>query len=495
MNEKKGKEQMRRISILIITAVIVVSLVGSYTLAGCAPVDEPVVDEPEPVDEPVVDEPEPVDEPVVDEPPEVDFDALYEEVSDLEGWDAYEFFESLPERGLNHDQVLEFFINLPLSDANEGLYQQYMDEDLGFYAEIYPEGPFYDDYSWEKGAGTVITGPFSGLELKLPFTDYIPIPEGPVGDPEETYRIGTVFHGFDHPWLINWADSAKWQADQHPNVEMTVLDAEYDNARMATYIDQFIAEEVDGILVWPMEVAPTGPPVDRALEAGIPVVSSDRLTGSEDINSRVTGGLPSNGAQMGMYIAHKLAEEGSFDANMVMLRKPLGASSEALRTGYLIKVLSYFPGINVLESYHDTDDREEAYRNAESALAAYPDLDIFYGTGDHQALAAIEAADLAGRTYSREDGKKIIFVCPDDSKEAMYYIEEGIMDMNVPLTPLQADIATRVLINIITGREEMPYNVIVPDAPMVTIDGAEIFGFQTLTTDGWYEYTWGPPVE
>jgi ribose transport system substrate-binding protein len=275
---------------------------------------------------------------------------------------------------------------------------------------------------------------------------------------------------------------------------MTTLDAEYDNSKMASYIDQFIAEGVDGILVWPMEVAPTGPPVDRALAAGIPVVTSDRMSGSDKVNARVTGGLPSNGAQMGMFLANQMDKEQKYDYKIVMLRKPLGASSEALRTGYMLKVMSYFPGVEILQSYHDTDNREEAFANAQAALQAYPDIDVFYSTGDHEALAAIEATTQANRLNSREGDKKIIFVTPDDSKEAMSYIDKGILDMDVPLTPLQADIALRTLLKIVTG-DEAPYNVMVPNIPMVTADGEPIFGFETQKTGDWYEYTFGPPID
>ena len=70
--------------------------------------------------------------------------------------------------------------------------------------------------SGSRAAGTEINGPFSKQSLKLPFTDYVPLPEGPVGDPDKTYKIGVTFHGFDHPWLINWADAAQWEADAAP---------------------------------------------------------------------------------------------------------------------------------------------------------------------------------------------------------------------------------------------------------------------------------------
>ena len=165
--------------------------------------------------------------------------------------------------------------------------------------------------------------------------------------------MGVTFHGFNHPWLINWADAIKWEGDRHSNIDMTVLDAEFDNQKQASHFDTFIAEKVDGIVVWPQVEAPTGPPAQRAIEAGIPVVSVDRLTGYKGVTSRVTGNFPANGAQCGMYLVWKLAQEGNLNANVIMLRKPLGSTADAVRTGHFLKVLSYFPGIKILQSYHD----------------------------------------------------------------------------------------------------------------------------------------------
>lgn len=422
------------------------------------------------------------------------FADLYTEVSKLSGEDAVNFFESLPSKGVEGPEVIEFFIDLPISKANKQIYDLFEEEGFQFYLDKYPRGDFYNDFQWKKGMGTNITGPFSKQELKLPFTNYIPIPKGPVGDPNKTYTIGCTFHGFSHPWLINWADAAKWQADQHPNVQMKVLDAEFDNAKMASHFDTFIAEKVDGILVWPMVEAPTGPPAQRAIQAGIPVVSVDRMTGYEEVSSRVTGNFPANGAQCGMYLVWKLAQEGDLNSNVVMLRKPLGSTADSIRTGHFLKVLSYIPGIKILQSYHDTDSREEAFQNAQNALQAYDNIDVFYGTGDHEALAALEAVKMANRMNSRNGGKKILFISIDDSKEALTNVRKGQIEVNTPYTPLISDIGARALINIITGREKMPYNIITPNIPMVTKDGTKIFGLTTQTPDEWYEYTFGPPM-
>ena len=422
-------------------------------------------------------------------------DALYQEVAGLQGEDALKFFEGLKDKGLSDAEILQFFIDLPLSQANEQIAKLYKDEGFEMYSKSYPKGETYNDFQWSKGSGTKITGPYSKNDLKLPFTDYVALPEGPVGDANKKYKLGVVFHGFSHPWLINWADAAKWEADKHANVELNVQDAEFDNNKWASIMDSFIAQKVDGILVWPMVEAPTGPPVDRALEAGIPVVSVDRTSGSQAITSRITGNFPANGAQAGMYAIWKLAQEGDLNAKAVMLRKPLGSTADAVRTGHFLKVLSYFPGIEILKSYHDTDNREEAFTNAQSALQAYPDIDIFFGTGDHEALAALEATKMANRINSRKDGKKIMFLSIDDSKEAVTQVKDGLFEVNTPYTPLIADIGMRVLLNIVTKSAEMPQDVITPNIPMVTQKGDVIFGMQTQTPDQWYEYTFGPALK
>ena len=424
----------------------------------------------------------------------VDFQALYAEVSKLQGEEALKFFNSLPEKGLKDADIIQFFIDLPISQANQQIYKLFNDEGFEPYLTGYPKGTMFDNFQWAKGMGTIITGPYSKLELKLPFTDYVPVKEGPIGDANKTYKIGVTFHGFSHPWLIDWADSAKWEGNRHSNIDMTVLDAEFDNEKMSSQFDQFIAEKVDGIVVWPMVEAPTGPPAQRAIEAGIPVVSVDRLTGYKDVTSRVTGNFPANGAQAGMYLIWKLAQEGNLNANIVMLRKPLGSTADAVRTGHFLKVLSYFPGINILQSYHDTDNREEAFQNAQNALQAYDNIDVFYGTGDHEALAALEAVKMANKMNSREGGKKILFISIDDSKEALTNVKKGDIEVNTPYTPLIADIGVRTLINIMTG-VKMPFDVITPNIPMVTQNGDTVFGLVTQKPDEWYQYTFGPPMK
>ena len=196
-----------------------------------------------------------------------------------------------------------------------------------------------------------------------------------------------------------------------------------------------------------------------------------------------------------MYLIWKLAHEGDVKANVVLLRKPLGSTADANRTGHFLKVLSYFPDINILKSYHDQDNTAEALANMQLALNEFPEIDVVFGTGDHETIAAYDAVNEKNRLNSRNSGKKIIFLSIDDSKTAINNVKEGKFEVNTPYTPFIADIGMRTLIKIITKDGDIPHNIITPNIPMVTKDGATIFGLKTQTPDQWYEYTFGASVK
>ncbi|AQS06907.1 sugar ABC transporter substrate-binding protein [Clostridium beijerinckii] len=477
-----------------LSCIVLIILVGSI-LSACSQVGKVIVDT-EPKEDRQKDYIEEVTTQTVTNEKSVDLAPLYDQVRNLKGQEALDFFESLKSKGLSDSDILEFFINLPLSDANKEITDIYKNEKFETYMSTYPTGKPYGDYKWTNGDGTKIKGAFSDLDLKLPFSNYVALKSGPVGDFNKKYRIGVAIHGFDQPWNVSLADAAQWEAERHPNVEVDVKDAQWDNDRMADIIDSFVLQKVDGILTWPMvESETTIAPVKRAIEAGIPVVSVDRMTGLEETTSRVTGNFPANGAQCGMYLIWKLAKEGSLNANVVLLRKPSGSTADANRTGHFLKVLSYFPDIHILKSYHDEDNTAEALANMQLALNEYPSIDVVFGTGDHEAIAAYDASKNANRLNSRKDAKKMMFLSIDDSKKAITSVKDGLFEVNTPYTPLISDIGMRTLLNIITKNGSMPHDIITPNIPMVTKDGDTIFGLKTQTPDQWYEYTFGAPIK
>jgi len=391
---------------------------------------------------------------------------------------------------LTGQQALNFWKRIPLSRANKQVHRLFRKEAFAVYMKKYPRSEGRAEV-FTTGMGTEITGPISGQSLKLPFTGYYPLPEGPIGDPSKAYRIGYSIHGLGHPWLLNNADSAQWEAQRHPNVELTVLDPEFDNQKQVEQVDAWVDDQIDGIMVWPMQEAHTGAPVDRAHAAGIPTVTIDRQVGSHQVLSQITGNFPANGAQQGIYLVQRLLEEtGGVEANILMIRKPLGSTADAMRTGHFLKVISYFPGLRVLDSKHNSSNRADSKRQVAEALKQHADIDAIFCTGAEQAMGAVLAVDAAERWNSRAQGRRIIVLNNDDLYEALQAMREDKIGVTVPYTPLLGGLGLRVLLKRLAG-ESVPKNVITPDLPMITRERMTIFGVQTISVDDWIPYSYG----
>ena len=65
---------------------------------------------------------------------------------------------------------------------NEELGKFFKKDGFRDFLDVYPVTSLTGGFEWKPGMGREFTGPLSGLPIKAPFSDYIPIEEGPVLD-------------------------------------------------------------------------------------------------------------------------------------------------------------------------------------------------------------------------------------------------------------------------------------------------------------------------
>ena len=355
-------------------------------------------------------------------------------------------------------------------------------------------GDLYGGYKWEPGMGEEFVGDLSGIPYKDLYVDYLPLPDGPVLNPNKTYKIGYTNLGLAHPWLLANAENALWEASKHPNIEFELLDGEFDESKMATHIDNWIAQDYDGIMIWPATQEALVSAVNRAHAAAIELVDMDRKVNSPHITHVSMGNAPQNGLQNGLYVVWKTKAQGG---NVVLSRKAMGATTDATRTGRFIEVLGSFIGYDVVASYHTDSNAVKSYNAVKDALQANQ-VDIIFATGDEEGKGALRAVLEANRMDSGKYGK-IIMVLSDDSREILYEIKQGNLDECSPLTPLSGALGLRALIKQIGYKEglvdeKLPKIIMQPNLPMITKEKEIIFGIETLTPNEW-PYAYGPLVE
>jgi len=245
--------------------------------------------------------------------------------------------------------------------------------------------------------------------------------------------------------------------------------------------------------MWPAREAPMGPPVERAEAANIPVVSLDRRAAAPNISTEVLGNFYANGLQQGLFLNHVAGGEG----NIIMNRKPLGSTADAMRSGAFMEAIGDYNYV-ISESMHTNSSRKAAFEATQDALQAHDDVSVIFNTGGEEALGALDAVKEANRLNTAPGGKKIIILVNDDSKETVNEVRKGNMDVVVPYTPLLGGIGVRAALLHIGAKEGLnakpPKQIITPNLPMITKEKMIISGITTITPDEW-PYAYGPEAE
>ena len=97
-------------------------------------------------------------------------------------------------------------------------------------------------------------------------------------------------------------NSMKLQASLNPEIDLTIKDANYEVARQIEQIESLIADSLDVLIVSPIQSKPITSVVQKALNAGIPVLVVDRKTE----NQQYTAYLGADNIEVGRNAAKEI---------------------------------------------------------------------------------------------------------------------------------------------------------------------------------------------
>lgn len=210
-------------------------------------------------------------------------------------------------------------------------------------------------------------------------------------------------------------------------------------AQVSTF-ESFIAQGVDGIVIGPSNPAAIKGVVQKALKAGIPVLTFD--TDAPD-----SGRL--------LYVGTDNYKAG-YEAGKVMVKVLNGKGKVAICTGSLtalnsVQRMEGFKAalkgtqVQIVETYNDGEDKAKALANAQAALQKYPDLVGFYGVYAFNGPACAQAVKMAGKAG------KVKIVCFDTTAEHMQLIKQGLITATVGQRPFMMGYkSTEILYRMIT---------------------------------------------
>lgn len=246
------------------------------------------------------------------------------------------------------------------------------------------------------------------------------------------YQYSDSFMSLYRTELVDYLESLGFSAD---NIKMA--DAANDQATQTNQISNFISDEVDVLIVNPVEIQAAESITDMAVSANIPLIYINREPGDSE-ETRWTD----NGWNV-TYVGCDAAESGTLQGEIIaaldnqgdingdgkvsyyMIEGDTENTDAALRTEYAVQAIEA-AGIEseCLGSEAADWERAEARDIAAAALDEYgSSIEVMICNNDAMALGALEAIQAAGRTVNKD----IYLVGVDALKEACEDIIAGTM--------------------------------------------------------------------
>jgi ribose transport system substrate-binding protein len=219
------------------------------------------------------------------------------------------------------------------------------------------------------------------------------------------------------PWRVQMNADVRKAAAAHPELKVIFKDAQNDNLRQVSHIEEFIRAGVNLIIISPKEAAPLTKPVADAFRRGVPVIVLDRRVLGDQYTCFIGADNKRIGKAAGRWIAKVLGGKGKVvELKGLMTSTPGQDRNAGFREG--------IKGSNI-EIVFEADMKwlePNARKEMESALARFPSINLVYAHNDPAAHGAYLAAKAAGRE------RAMAFVGIDGlPQEGQMYVKQGIL--------------------------------------------------------------------
>lgn len=143
-----------------------------------------------------------------------------------------------------------------------------------------------------------------------------------------------------------------------------------DAVEQAQIIESLIERKVDGIAISVNDADALRPSIDKAMDAGIPVVTFDSDAPKSKRISFYGTNNPGSGKTMGEYLVKYMGKKG----NIALLMGTPGAPNLEERKNGLLDFLKDYPDIKVVATEYCYDDVSKGVSGMEAVMQAHKDL-------------------------------------------------------------------------------------------------------------------------
>lgn len=295
----------------------------------------------------------------------------------------------------------------------------------------------------------------------------------PAGAEEKTIGFAMVGLGMN-PYLTTFVDIFNAECEKLGyNVVMT--DANFDAATQANQIENLMEQDIDALIVWPLDVHAVIPSFKKAKEAGFIVVSSNTSPAPEGyryINAYTGPDDYTQGGIVATQAAKNLTERGLAETGKVVeiIGIPGYSAFVNRQRGFDEKLHELLPKVQIIAVQPSNGKKDEAMKVMEDFITAYGDeIDGVYCHDDFIAEGALLAIEAAG--YKKGE---IMVWGLGGSKVGLKLVQEGRFVSTTSQQPSgDAKLSVAITHKLLQGEDVEFFNYL--NTPIVTAENVEEF--------------------
>lgn len=274
------------------------------------------------------------------------------------------------------------------------------------------------------------------------------------GSPGGKVTVGLSLLSAENPFYNGIAAGIK-DAAKAMTVDLQTSFANNSISTQATQIQSFVARGVDGILSSPGDPTSLLAAYKQAMDKKVPIMSV-----ANDISdpSAEKGFIGADWGTYGKQIAEWTCQHFTGQSGEVaMIIGPAGLSYvQQMSKPYRDYMEQSCPKLKIVFSQNLPDETvANALPAAQQALAAHPNISVFFGGNDSDAAGAIQALQKAGKIG------KVMVTGFDGDPIGLQNVEKGLQAMTISLNPhAWGELALKTMVDAIHG--QMPENHLVP---------------------------------
>lgn len=226
--------------------------------------------------------------------------------------------------------------------------------------------------------------------------------------------------------------------------------------------DAIMAGTVDGIIIGPLDSNRLVPVVEKAMEAGIPVVVIDTPVNTDNLLTYIQFSNYEAGKMLGQWVVEQLGGSGHV---LVATGPESEQNAVDRRNGYLAGLQT--GDIDILEVVDIGWDNDLAAATLTRWLTQYDDIDAIMFPNDDTAVSG-------GIAMIHEAGRGDMIITGFDANVGLAAIKAGDMDATIgqPIDRISR-LAVQLLIRHLETGEMFPYIVDYPEIPLITADNVD----------------------